>query len=150
MSFGQVNGGLGEGDAGPPDSAGRPCEHPATASPMIRTEGTRSREFKFLSRTDRRASPDTTVSPSQLPLLPACVEAMIQELGDVRRGVGSKAVEVGVVVVPDDHDRLADDGGALDGPPVAAVAGVCAVVAQDVELAGRDAVGMLVACDRRA
>ena len=64
--------------------------------------------------------------------------------------LGLKAVEVGMVVVPDDQDRLADDAGALDGPPVAAVAGVCAVVAQDVELAGRDAVGMLAACDRRA
>jgi len=56
----------------------------------------------------------------------------------------------GVAVVPDDHDGLADDGGALDGPPVAAVAGVGAVVAHDVELAGRDAVGMLAAGDRRA
>lgn len=42
---------------------------------------------------------------------------------------GLKAVKVGMVVVPDDQDRLADDAGALDGPPVAAVAGVCAVVA---------------------
>src|SRR5208282_3392684 len=63
---------------------------------------------------------------------------------------GLQAVEVGMVVVPDDQDGLADDAGALDGPPVAAVAGVCAVVAEDVELAGRDAVGMLAACDRRA
>jgi hypothetical protein len=64
--------------------------------------------------------------------------------------LGLEAVEVGMVVVPDDQDRLADDAGALDGPPVAAVAGICAVVAQEVELAGRDAVGMLAACDRRA
>lgn len=78
------------------------------------------------------------------------VEAMTWELGDVGRASGLKAVEVGMVVVPDDQDCLADDAGALDGPPVAAVAGVCAVVAQDVELAGRDAVGMLAACDRRA
>jgi len=59
-----------------------------------------------------------------------------------------KPVELGVAVVPDDHDRLADDAGALDGSPVTAVAGVRAVVAQNVELAGRDAVGMPAACDR--
>jgi RNA polymerase sigma-70 factor (ECF subfamily) len=37
---------------------------------------------------------------------------------------GLKPVQVGMVVVPDDQDCLADDAGALDGPPVAAVAGV--------------------------
>src|SRR5262249_45992303 len=69
---------------------------------------------------------------------------------EYQRGVGLKAVELGMVVVPDDQDRLADDAGTLDGSPGAAVPGVRAVVAQDVELAGPDAVGMLAACDRRA
>src|SRR5689334_16561912 len=70
--------------------------------------------------------------------------------GAVMSGPGLQAAELGMAVVPEDHDRLPDDAGALDGPPVAAVAGVRAVVAQDVELARRDAVGMLAARDRRA
>ena len=58
---------------------------------------------------------------------------MFRERRRERRG--SERAEVGVVVVPPHQHHLADNGRALDRPPVPAVAGVRPVVAEDVELA---------------
>src|SRR5262245_56229236 len=56
----------------------------------------------------------------------------------VRTRIWSEEAEVGVAVLPQEHDGPADDGLAFDRAPEAAVAGDCPVVTHHIELPARD------------